>query len=70
MTEEKPKTFEQLQQEYGQTCATLGDRMIRMDFLQQEIDTVKKKLLEINALANAVKAAPIVAPAPEAALPE
>lgn len=54
------RTKEEITQEYGNTCAILGDRVFKSMALNNEISQIQQKLAELNKEANEVTAQPAV----------
>lgn len=58
----QPRTREEINQEYNNACAFLGDRYFRMSALQSEVSGLLQKLGAINEEASAV---PLLPPVPQ-----
>lgn len=57
------KTKEEYNQMYGQLCAEIGDKIVAIENANQQIITLKKKIVELAAEATAAsKAEPVSSP--------
>lgn len=49
------RAFEEINQEYGHTCAQMGSLYFEIEQLQEKIVSFKEKLIELTAEAKTVK---------------
>lgn len=49
-----PRALSEIQNDYKEACAALGDRSYRIAVLQAEVHAIQNKLAELNKEANAI----------------
>jgi len=59
---EKQRTQEELNQEYGNLCAQIGNKIIAIEGLNAEIQDIKKKIHELAEEARGIKKDDTVTP--------
>ena len=52
----EPRPLEEIQKEYNNICATVGDRAYRAELLKKEIEELHAKQWELNQESNAAVA--------------
>lgn len=61
------RTREQINNDYANTCAQIGERSFQISMMEADVDALKKRVLELGKEIKALDEAEKAAPAPASA---